>query len=83
MGIEWVKREFAKNIIISVLGDDVADCIEPHAMLIDDLGADSLDMVEIQMMLEHRGISAPDEAFTNRMTVRDLANLIQPVSVPA
>lgn len=48
-----------------------------NAILVDDLGADSLDMVEMQMMIEERGISAPDEAFFASMTISDLAKIIE------
>ena len=50
----------------------------PNARLIEDLGADSLDMVEMLMLVEEEfGISIPDEDAMNLKTVEDIANYIE------
>jgi len=56
----------------------VEDRLAPDAKLVEDLGADSLDFIELQMMLEDQGFVAPDAAFTNHMTIADLERLAQP-----
>ena len=50
----------------------------PNARLIEDLGADSLDMVEMLMLVEEEfGISIPDEDAMNLKTVEDIAKYIE------
>ena len=53
--------EKVKNIIIEQLGVS-ADEVVPEASFVDDLGADSLDLVELVMVLEEEfGKEIPDE----------------------
>lgn len=80
--LAWFQIGCAQEIAIKLLGctRDRFD-LSPDAMLVDDLGADSLDMLEIQMHLEGHGFAAPDEAFTNHMRLKDLAALIKPKAV--
>ena len=50
-----------KNIIVEQLGVD-ADEVTPEASFTDDLGADSLDIVELVMAFEEEfGIEIPDD----------------------
>ena len=50
-----------KSIIVEQLGVD-ADEVTPQASFTDDLGADSLDIVELVMAFEEEfGIEIPDE----------------------
>lgn len=50
-----------KEIIVNQLGVDVSE-VTPEASFIDDLGADSLDTVELVMAFEEEfGIEIPDE----------------------
>lgn len=50
----------------------------PNARLIEDLGADSLDMVEMLMLVEEEfGISIPDEDAMNLKTVEDIVKYIE------
>jgi len=66
-----------KKIIIDQLGVDEAE-VTPEAKFIDDLGADSLDTVELVMALEEEfGIEIPDEDAEKIATVRDAINYIQ------
>lgn len=66
---------FVRQMLNDVLGTKPADVV-PHAMLVEDLGADSLDMVEIQMIFEERDVLAPDAVFHSGTKVSDLANLV-------
>lgn len=76
-GLAWFQMACVQEMVISVLGvtRDRFD-LSPNAMLVDDLGADSLDMVEIQTYFEERGFAAPDEVFTNHARLIDLAALV-------
>lgn len=57
---EQIERK-VKNILTDQLGVD-AEEVTPEATLCDDLGADSLDVVEVVMALESEfGIEIPDE----------------------
>ena len=70
-------EEKVKKIIIDQLGVDEAE-VTPEAKFIDDLGADSLDTVELVMALEEEfGIEIPDEDAEKIATVRDAINYIQ------
>ena len=70
-------EEKVKKIIIDQLGVDEAE-VTPEAKFIDDLGADSLDTVELVMALEEEfGIEIPDEDAEKITTVRDAISYIQ------
>ena len=48
--------------------------VTPDAKIVDDLGADSLDVVELLSQLEDEyGITIPDEEVENLVTVADVA----------
>lgn len=52
--------------------------ITPDAKLVDDLGADSLDIVELLSELEDElGIIIPDDEVENLVTIQDIANEIE------
>ena len=52
--------------------------VTPDAKIVDDLGADSLDLVELLSELEDQhGIIIPDDEVENLVTVQDVANEIQ------
>ncbi len=54
------------------------DKVQLNAKLIEDLGADSLDMVEMLMLVEEEfGLSIPDEDAMNLKTVGDIINYIE------
>lgn len=66
-----------KKIIAEQLGIDEED-ITPDASFTDDLGADSLDLVELVMAFEDGfDIEIPDEDAENIKTVADAVNYIQ------
>lgn len=65
-----------KEIIVDTLGCD-EDAVVLTASLKDDLGADSLDAVELNMALEEEfGLSIPDEALVKFVTVKDIVEYI-------
>jgi len=66
-----------KNIIVEQLGVD-ADRVKPEASFIDDLGADSLDIVELVMAMEEEfDLEIPDEAAEKLRTVGDVTKYLQ------
>jgi acyl carrier protein len=69
--------ERVKKVIAEKLSVD-EDRITPDARFIDDLGADSLDMVELTMALEDEfGISISDETAQGIVTVQDAVEFIE------
>lgn len=69
--------ERVKTIIKDQLGVD-EDRITPEASFADDLGADSLDMVEMVMALEDEfKIEIPDEEADNINNISEAVNYIQ------
>ena len=63
--------ERVKQIIVEQLGVDEAE-VTPTASFVDDLGADSLDVVELVMAFEEAfGIEIPDEDAEKIATVKD------------
>ena len=66
-----------KEVIVEKLGSD-ADKVTPEASFVDDLGADSLETVELIMGLEDRfGITIADEEAEKIRTVQDAVSFIQ------
>ena len=54
------------------------DKITPETSIIDDLGADSLDVVELVMALEEKfGIEIPDEDAEKINTVGDIVSYVE------
>ncbi|RMH15745.1 MAG: acyl carrier protein [Gemmatimonadetes bacterium] len=66
-----------KEIIINELGVD-PEKVTPEASFVDDLGADSLDTVELVMAFEEEfGIEIPDEDAEQMRTVGDAIKYIE------
>jgi len=64
-------EEKVKSIIVEQLGVD-ANEVTPEASFVDDLGADSLDTVELVMAFEEAfNIEIPDEAAEKIQKVKD------------
>jgi acyl carrier protein len=68
--------ERVKQIIVEQLGVDEAE-VTPNASFVDDLGADSLDTVELVMAFEEAfEIEIPDEDAEKIRTVKDAVDYI-------
>ena len=66
-----------KEIIVEQLGVDATE-VTPQASFVNDLGADSLDTVELVMAFEEAfGIEIPDEDAEKIATVKDAVEYIQ------
>ncbi len=70
-------QERVKSIVVEHLSVD-ADKVNPESSFIDDLGADSLDTVELVMAFEEEfGIEIPDDAAEKILTVKDAIDFIE------
>jgi len=66
-----------KKIIVDQLGVE-EETVTPEASFVDDLGADSLDTVELVMALEEEfGIEIPDEDAEKISRVKDAVEYIE------
>ena len=73
---EVIEQKVA-SIIVENLGVDESE-ITPNAHLVDDLGADSLDIVELVMEMENQfGIEVDEDEGEKVRTVKDVCDLIQ------
>ena len=69
--------EKVKQIIVEQLGVDEAE-VTPTAHFVDDLGADSLDIVELVMAFEEAfEIEIPDEDAEKMQTVKEAVEYVQ------
>jgi acyl carrier protein len=65
-----------RNILAEQLGVDLAE-VTPDARILDDLGADSLDVVEMVMSIEEAfDIEIPDEDVEELLTVADVERYV-------
>ncbi len=65
------------SLIADKLGKDEKD-IKLESKLVEDLGADSLDVIELVMAFEDEfGISLPDEEISKMKTIADVVNYIK------
>lgn len=72
--------ERVKKIVVDNL-DVEADKVVPEASFIDDLGADSLDLVELVMAFEEEfNIEIPDDVQENIRTVKDAVDHIDKIA---
>ena len=66
-----------KKIVVEHLGVE-PDKVTEGASFIDDLGADSLDTVELVMAFEEEfGVESPDDAAEKILTVKDAIGFIE------
>ena len=71
-----------KAIVVEQLGVDEAEVV-PTASFVEDLGADSLDLVELIMALEEafssgdNKVEIPDEVAEKIVTIQDAVNYIK------
>ena len=67
------------KIIVEQLGVN-EDQVKPEAKFVEDLGADSLDIVELVMALEEEfGTEIPDEDAEKLLTVGDVTKFIEDI----
>lgn len=72
MIIEKVKDLVAEQLGIS------KDTIKPESNILEDLGADSLDVIEMLMTLEDEyGITIPDDKINQVKTISEIVALIE------
>ena len=78
--------ERLKKIIVEQLGVEDKDVV-PSASFVDDLGADSLDLVELIMSLEEefsnpsRKVEIPDEDAEKIVTVQDAIDYLKELGI--
>ena len=78
--------ERIKKIVMEQLGVDDKEVV-PSASLVDDLGADSLDLVELIMSLEEefsnpsRKVEIPDEDAQKIVTIQDMIDYLKDLGV--
>ncbi|MBU6229296.1 MAG: acyl carrier protein [Cyanobacteria bacterium REEB459] len=66
-----------KNIVVEQLSVEDADKVTPESNFVNDLGADSLDTVELVMALEEEfDIEIPDDVAEKILTVQDAVDFI-------
>ncbi len=69
-------EEKVKHIIVEQLGVDEQE-VKPEASFVDDLGADSLDVVELVMALEEEfGLEISDEDAEKLLSVKQAVDYI-------
>ncbi len=72
---EKVCKMLAEQLDISV------DTITPQSEVVKDLGADSLDVVELMMQLEDEyGITLPEGEVENVKTVQDIVDMMEKIA---
>ena len=65
------------EIVVEQLGCDASE-VTQDSNIIEDLGADSLDVVEMLMAVEDSfGITVPDEEIPNLRTIRDFLAYVE------
>ncbi|MFH0796735.1 MAG: acyl carrier protein [Candidatus Omnitrophota bacterium] len=69
-------EKVVKEVVVEQLGVDAGEVTE-NASFVDDLGADSLDTVELVMAFEEKfGLEIPDDDAEKIRTVGDAVNYI-------
>ena len=75
--------ERVKEIVVEHLGVD-KEKVQENASFIDDLGADSLDTVELVMAFEEEfSVEIPDDAAEKILTIKDAVDFLEKNSTPA
>ncbi|MCH5317234.1 MAG: acyl carrier protein [Eubacterium sp.] len=70
--------EKVKEILAEQLDIENIDSITMDSLLVEDLGADSLDSIDIVMSVEDEfKIEVPDEVVENMTSVADIVNFIE------
>ncbi len=70
--------------VCKMLSDQLAisvDTIKPESEVVKDLGADSLDVVELMMTIEDEyGVTLPEGDVENIKTVQDIVDLLEKIA---
>ncbi len=67
-----------RNIVAEQLGKELKEVSDNNAKFVDDLGADSLDTVELVMALEDKfGVDIPDEDAEKITTLQEAIDYIK------
>ncbi len=70
--------------VCKMLGEHLGiapESIRPEQKIVEDLNADSLDVVELMMALEEEyGITLPEEEMENIKTVQDVADMMERIT---
>ena len=70
--------EKVKSILAEQLDIENEDNITMESLLVEDLGADSLDSIDIVMSVEDEfKVEVPDEVIENMISVADIVNFIE------
>lgn len=70
--------EKVKEILAEQLDIENAEAITMDSLLVEDLGADSLDSIDIVMSIEDEfKLEVPDEVIENMSSVSDIVNYIE------
>ena len=75
-----------KRVVVEQLGVDEGDVV-PAASFVDDMGADSLDLVELRISLEEefstpsREIEIPEEDAEDIITVQDAVDYLRDLGI--
>ena len=76
-GMGKIKEGRIRSIVAEQLGVDLSE-VTPEASILDDLGADSLDVVELVMTLEDEfDIEVPDEDVEGMRTIGDVERYVE------
>ncbi len=76
-GVAMSLQRRLAELVSSQLGVEFDDVV-PDARILDDLGADSLDVVELVMALEESfDIVVPDEDVESLLTIGDVATYVE------
>ena len=78
--------ERLKKVVVEQLGVEAEEVV-PTASFVDDLGADSLDLIELRMSLEEefstpsRKIEIPDEDAEKVVTIQDAVDYLKDLGI--
>lgn len=71
--------EDVKAVVVEQLSVE-ADSVKMESKIIEDLGADSLDVVELVMALEEKfGVEIPDSEAEKLLTIKDVVDYLEKI----
>ena len=70
--------EEVKELLVKQLKLKDVSVVKPESKIKDDLGADSIDILQLLMTLEEsKGITIPDEELASFTTVKDIVDYLE------